>query len=242
MTGFDITGRAFPAPTNGAFPFGPSGGGSDSFNLPNGTGVSAIEAAESFENTYGNYTEQVGGGSINPIELEPVDGSYSMQFYGSGDQALTHDNTSGSSVAEGAVQTYFKLENGSSGTNTFAGAVFRYQDSNNYYVATYEPGVPDIGLFKIVGGTFERVNRTSVSYQEDLYANYRFQFYVENTDLKYTLQYEDGSSWTDIGTVSDPANDLSGGGGIGFGDLGGSDGISKQDYYIDLTKVYTPSA
>lgn len=233
--GFNIDGRAATVTGRGV-DVGPVETG-DTITLPNGDEVTSIEPAESFESGFGNYTEQTGGGSIARTTEDATDGSYSVKFNNNTeDKALVHDEALSQSPAQAVVEAKWYRN---SGTNTFPGAVFRYQDANNYYLAEHETDASEIGIFKVVNGSFSRVNRVSVSYTNDHnWGWHRHHFYEENGSAKHFMQYNDGSSWVDIGTASDSANDLTGGGGAGFGDLSGSDGIATESYYVDEMKIY----
>lgn len=235
VRGFNVNGRGATV----------SGRGHDigevghTITMPNGVDVTALGEPESFESGFGLYTAQTGGSSISRSTSDATDGSYSVQFANdTADKALVHDETNGSNFAQGVVEARWYRN---SGTNTFPGAVFRYQDSNNYYLAEHETDGTEVGVFKVVGGNFSRVNRVNVSYTNDhSWGWHRHHFYEQNGSVHHFMQYNDGSGWIDIGTASDSANDLTGGGGLGFGDLSGSDGIGTEAYFVDEMRVYVP--
>lgn len=230
--GFAVNGRGFVSGGRGleVGPTGPS--------LPDGTKLSSVGSQESFETDLGNWTRAMGDTDNirRSTNLGGYDGSYSLEFNRvSSDIAAVHSNTA--TPSEAMVDTYYFWR--TDYDNPYNGAVFRYQDSSNFYVASFEPRVPELRLEKLVGGTHTHIGTVSLSSFNTQWQHLRFHGYEEGGSFKFLCRWED-SGWNTLGTIEDTANDLSGGGQVGFGNMAGQNSAFTSRAAVDVIEVFTP--
>jgi len=210
-----------------------------SIELPNGNNVFSQDVPEGFEDTDYNWSEPVGSADISRQSSTVDTGSYSIEFADNeGDKVHLNNVADTDSPTEGVIQTAWRSN---SGTNTRQGAFFRYQDINNFYLCMLDldDGGSEQRLWKWVNGSQTKIAQAGVSLSQDTFHDIRFMFYEGAGTVYYRLYELSGSDWVQIGTeLSDGGNSLTGGGGMGLGDVSGKESIATVAYYHDETEIY----
>ncbi|WP_435318467.1 hypothetical protein [Haloarchaeobius sp. TZWSO28] len=154
---------------------------------------------------HGASSEQVHNGSV----------SYKFNN-GTHSGMLIHDQSATDSPTEGRVEYWFRPD--FDGDSAPGGIAFRVQDANNLYLACTNDDVTQMYLAKNTGTGWTSVDGSNTTHDTTLsWYQYRFTFWEDSGTLNVRWEQDTGGGYSLMGDdMSDPANDLSDGGGIGI--------------------------
>ena len=161
------------------------------------------------------------------------------------------------SPTDSRVVTYARADGSYSGW----GAVFRFQDIDNYYIcgAARNDGTLNVHIFagKVIGGTYSTIGHTEVggywgslnntvsdgsSNIENTWIPWRFDSWVDSSgDLRFRVQEdadEDGTMEQYVDDFVDTSPDLGAGGGTGIGIIENNTFYSADAAYYDNVELW----
>jgi len=178
--------------------------------------------------------------SISVTSGQAYEGDKSLKFQaGNSDKMGIHDKTETDAPAVGIVYSWVYWQD--DGGSNRCGCFFRFQDTGNLYMIQHDPTFANQSLYRIKGGNFTKPDETSVDSTptKGSWTRCRYQCWENSGAVNFRVEYYDGSSWIQAAPdCSDPANEFAGGGGMGYGDLVGSNTSSNDPYYIDNVEVW----